>query len=147
MPPFGWDNMSPARPLHTAWGGVFQETDALELGVERSGHNVVARQKEAPRIPGGGPLEQSAVLDCLWLVQLHLKVEGDLYTSYVHVVSDTFSACVQARAHHAAWLYHSGLAPHIIPTGGLTGPPPTDSPGWHTPRPAATISCATSAPS
>jgi uncharacterized SAM-binding protein YcdF (DUF218 family) len=44
-----------------------------------------------------------------------------------NVVSDTFSACVQARALHAARLYHGGLAPHIIPTGGLTGPPPTEA--------------------
>lgn len=44
-----------------------------------------------------------------------------------NVVSTTFSACVQARAHHAAHLYNQGLASHIIPTGGLTGPPPTEA--------------------
>jgi uncharacterized SAM-binding protein YcdF (DUF218 family) len=44
-----------------------------------------------------------------------------------NVVSDTFSACVQARARHAARLYHSDLAPNVIPTGGLTGPPPSEA--------------------
>jgi uncharacterized SAM-binding protein YcdF (DUF218 family) len=44
-----------------------------------------------------------------------------------NVVSTTFSACIQARAHHAADLYRRGLASHIIPTGGLTGPPPTEA--------------------
>jgi uncharacterized SAM-binding protein YcdF (DUF218 family) len=44
-----------------------------------------------------------------------------------NVLSTTFSACVQARAHHAADLYHRGLAPYIIPTGGMTGPPPTEA--------------------
>jgi uncharacterized SAM-binding protein YcdF (DUF218 family) len=44
-----------------------------------------------------------------------------------NIVSDTFSACVQARARHAARLYHTGLAPNIIPTGGLTGPPPSEA--------------------
>ncbi len=44
-----------------------------------------------------------------------------------NVVSTTFSACVQARAHHAARLYHRGLAEHIIPTGGFTGPPPSEA--------------------
>jgi uncharacterized SAM-binding protein YcdF (DUF218 family) len=44
-----------------------------------------------------------------------------------NVISTTFSACLQARAHHAADLYTRGLAPHIIPTGGLTGPPPTEA--------------------
>src|SRR5437868_3518175 len=39
-----------------------------------------------------------------------------------NVISTTFSACVQARAHHAANLYRRGLASHIVPTGGLTGP-------------------------
>lgn len=44
-----------------------------------------------------------------------------------NVLSATFSACVQARAHHAARLYHRGLAAHIIPTGGFTGPPPSEA--------------------
>ncbi|HEY0070719.1 MAG TPA: YdcF family protein [Chloroflexia bacterium] len=44
-----------------------------------------------------------------------------------NVLSTTFSACVQARAHHAARLYHRGLAEHIIPTGGFTGPPPSEA--------------------
>ncbi|MDQ3705601.1 MAG: YdcF family protein [Chloroflexota bacterium] len=44
-----------------------------------------------------------------------------------NVLSTTFSACVQARAHHAARLYHKGLARHIIPTGGFTGPPPSEA--------------------
>lgn len=44
-----------------------------------------------------------------------------------NVISTTFSACVQARAHHAASLYQRGLAAHIIPTGGLTGPPPSEA--------------------
>ena len=44
-----------------------------------------------------------------------------------NVLSTTFSACVQARAHHAAGLYHRGLAAHIIPTGGFTGPPPSEA--------------------
>jgi uncharacterized SAM-binding protein YcdF (DUF218 family) len=44
-----------------------------------------------------------------------------------NVLSTTFSACVQARAHHAAELYHRGLAAHIIPTGGFTGPPPSEA--------------------
>lgn len=44
-----------------------------------------------------------------------------------NIVSTTFSACVQARAHHAAELYRRGLAPNIIPTGGLTGPPPSEA--------------------
>jgi uncharacterized SAM-binding protein YcdF (DUF218 family) len=44
-----------------------------------------------------------------------------------NVISTTFSSCLQARAHHAADLYKRGLAPHIIPTGGLTGPPPTEA--------------------
>jgi uncharacterized SAM-binding protein YcdF (DUF218 family) len=44
-----------------------------------------------------------------------------------NVVSTTFSACVQARARHAARLYHRGLAEHTIPTGGFTGPPPSEA--------------------
>ncbi len=44
-----------------------------------------------------------------------------------NVVSTTFSACVQARAHHSASLYKRGLSQHIIPTGGLTGPPPSEA--------------------
>jgi uncharacterized SAM-binding protein YcdF (DUF218 family) len=44
-----------------------------------------------------------------------------------NVLSTTFSACVQARAHHAADLYYRGMAPYIIPTGGMTGPPPTEA--------------------
>jgi uncharacterized SAM-binding protein YcdF (DUF218 family) len=44
-----------------------------------------------------------------------------------NVLSTTFSACVQARAHHAARLYHRGLAAHIIPTGGFTGPAPSEA--------------------
>ena len=44
-----------------------------------------------------------------------------------NVISTTFSACVHARAHHAAKLYHRDLAAHIIPTGGLTGPPPSEA--------------------
>ena len=44
-----------------------------------------------------------------------------------NVVSTTYSSCLLARAHHAAELYHSGLAGHIIPTGGLTGPPPSEA--------------------
>jgi uncharacterized SAM-binding protein YcdF (DUF218 family) len=44
-----------------------------------------------------------------------------------NVISTTFSACVRARARHAARLYHSGLAPQIIPTGGFTGPPPSEA--------------------
>jgi uncharacterized SAM-binding protein YcdF (DUF218 family) len=44
-----------------------------------------------------------------------------------NVVSDTFSACVQARAHHAAELYGRGLAAHVIATGGFTGPPPSEA--------------------
>ena len=44
-----------------------------------------------------------------------------------NIISDTFSACVQARAHHAADLYHRGMSEHIIPTGGMTGPPPTEA--------------------
>jgi uncharacterized SAM-binding protein YcdF (DUF218 family) len=44
-----------------------------------------------------------------------------------NVISTTFSACVQARAHHAATLYHRGLAAHVIPTGGFTGPPPSEA--------------------
>jgi uncharacterized SAM-binding protein YcdF (DUF218 family) len=44
-----------------------------------------------------------------------------------NVVSTTFSSCLLARAHHAADLYHRGLAAHIIPTGGLTGPPPSEA--------------------
>ena len=44
-----------------------------------------------------------------------------------NVVSTTFSSCLLARAHHAADLYHRGLAEHIIPTGGLTGPPPSEA--------------------
>src|SRR6476469_6673550 len=43
-----------------------------------------------------------------------------------NVVSTTFSACLQARAHHAADIYRRGLASNIIPTGGLTGPPPSE---------------------
>lgn len=42
-------------------------------------------------------------------------------------INTAFSACIQARAHHAADLYKRGLATHIIPTGGLTGPPPTEA--------------------
>ena len=44
-----------------------------------------------------------------------------------NVISKTFSACVQARARHAARLYHRELAPYIIPTGGFTGPPPSEA--------------------
>lgn len=44
-----------------------------------------------------------------------------------NVVSTTFSSCLLARAHHASELYHRGLAKHIIPTGGLTGPPPSEA--------------------
>jgi uncharacterized SAM-binding protein YcdF (DUF218 family) len=44
-----------------------------------------------------------------------------------NVISTTFSACVRARSHHAAQLYHRGMAPHIIATGGLTGPPPSEA--------------------
>jgi uncharacterized SAM-binding protein YcdF (DUF218 family) len=44
-----------------------------------------------------------------------------------NVVSTTFSACVRARARHAARLYHRGLASHVIPTGGFTGPPPSEA--------------------
>jgi uncharacterized SAM-binding protein YcdF (DUF218 family) len=44
-----------------------------------------------------------------------------------NVVSTTFSACIQARAHHAADLYRRGLASNIIPTGSLTGPPPSEA--------------------
>ncbi len=44
-----------------------------------------------------------------------------------NVISTTFSACVQARAHHAADLYLRHLANYIIPTGGLTGPPPSEA--------------------
>src|SRR4051794_32393323 len=44
-----------------------------------------------------------------------------------NVVSTTFSACLRSRAHHAAQLYNRGLAPYIVPTGGLTGPPPTEA--------------------
>ncbi len=44
-----------------------------------------------------------------------------------NVAGPTFSACVQARAHHAAALYHRGLSSHIIPTGGPTGPPPSEA--------------------
>ena len=44
-----------------------------------------------------------------------------------NVVSTTFSSCLLARAHHAAELYHKGLAGHIIPTGGLTGPAPSEA--------------------
>jgi uncharacterized SAM-binding protein YcdF (DUF218 family) len=44
-----------------------------------------------------------------------------------NVISTTYSACLQARAHHAADLYNRGIAAHIIPTGGLTGPPPSEA--------------------
>ena len=44
-----------------------------------------------------------------------------------NIPSDSYSGCVQARAHQAADLYHRGLAPYIIPTGGMTGPPPTEA--------------------
>jgi uncharacterized SAM-binding protein YcdF (DUF218 family) len=44
-----------------------------------------------------------------------------------NVAGATFSACIQARARHAADLYKRGFAPHIIPTGGLTGPPPSEA--------------------
>jgi uncharacterized SAM-binding protein YcdF (DUF218 family) len=44
-----------------------------------------------------------------------------------NVISTTFSVCIQARAHHAADVYKRGLATHIIPTGGLTGPPPSEA--------------------
>jgi uncharacterized SAM-binding protein YcdF (DUF218 family) len=37
------------------------------------------------------------------------------------------SACVQVRAHHAADLYKQGLARAIIPTGGVTGPGPSEA--------------------
>lgn len=44
-----------------------------------------------------------------------------------NVASSTFSPCLQARARHAAELYLRGLASHTIPTGGLTGPPPSEA--------------------
>lgn len=44
-----------------------------------------------------------------------------------NVISTTFSTCLQARAHHAAGLYRRGLASHLIPSGGLTGPPPSEA--------------------
>lgn len=44
-----------------------------------------------------------------------------------NIASDTFSACIQARARHAADLYRRGMSQHIIPTGGMTGPPPTEA--------------------
>ena len=44
-----------------------------------------------------------------------------------NVYSTTFSACVRVRAYHAADLYRRGLAAHIIPTGGLTGPAPSEA--------------------
>ncbi|HKP54449.1 MAG TPA: YdcF family protein [Chloroflexia bacterium] len=44
-----------------------------------------------------------------------------------NIISTTFSTCVQARAHQAARLYHRGLAAHIIPTGGFTGPLPSEA--------------------
>lgn len=44
-----------------------------------------------------------------------------------NVISTTLSSCLLARAHHAAGLYHRGLAGHIIPTGGLTGPLPSEA--------------------
>jgi uncharacterized SAM-binding protein YcdF (DUF218 family) len=44
-----------------------------------------------------------------------------------NVPGPTFSACVQGRAHHAAALYQRGLAAHVITTGGLTGPAPSEA--------------------
>lgn len=44
-----------------------------------------------------------------------------------NIPAPTFSACIQARAHHAAELYLRGMSQHIIPTGGMTGPPPTEA--------------------
>src|SRR5215210_4424237 len=44
-----------------------------------------------------------------------------------NVPAATFSACIQARAHHAASLYQRGLAATVIPSGGLTGPPPSEA--------------------
>ncbi|HVF99248.1 MAG TPA: YdcF family protein [Chloroflexia bacterium] len=44
-----------------------------------------------------------------------------------NILVKSYSACVQARARHAARLYHKGLAGHIIATGGFTGPPPSEA--------------------
>ena len=44
-----------------------------------------------------------------------------------NVPAATFSACIQARARHAATLYQRGLAGHVITTGGMTGPPPSEA--------------------
>src|SRR5690348_4363240 len=44
-----------------------------------------------------------------------------------NILAASFSACVRVRAEHAAELYHQGLAPMIIPTGGLTGPEPSEA--------------------
>jgi uncharacterized SAM-binding protein YcdF (DUF218 family) len=44
-----------------------------------------------------------------------------------NVPGPSFSACVQGRAHHAADLYKRGLAAHVITTGGLTGPAPSEA--------------------
>lgn len=44
-----------------------------------------------------------------------------------NIPATAFSACIQARARHAAALYRRDLAGHIITTGGLTGPPPSEA--------------------
>ena len=44
-----------------------------------------------------------------------------------NILAKSYSACVQARARHAARLYRKGLARHIIATGGFTGPPPSEA--------------------
>jgi len=85
----------------------------------------------------------AALLLVLWFALDLIYVSTDNVTDYAapsdvivvlgcptyenNVISTTFSACVQARARHAADLYAHGLAPHIIPTGGLTGPPPSEA--------------------
>ena len=83
------------------------------------------------------------LLFLLWTLAVYLYVATGNETDYAvasdaiivlgcpsyegNVISTTFSACVQARAHHAAQLYERGLSTHIIPSGGLTGPPPSEA--------------------
>lgn len=84
-----------------------------------------------------------ALVPYVWFASDLLYVSSDNETDYAvssdviivlgcpsyegNLVSTTFSACIQARAHHAVDLYHQAMAANIIPTGGLTGPPPTEA--------------------
>jgi uncharacterized SAM-binding protein YcdF (DUF218 family) len=84
-----------------------------------------------------------AALLLLWFVLDLIYVTSDNVTDYAshadvilvlgcpayqgNAVGPTFSNCVRLRAQHAAELYQHGLAAHIIATGGLTGPPPSEA--------------------